>query len=184
VTRSGEPVDRESGAPPIAGDRLPDDALDTSKLLLELIHVAYATRGADAATRSSPGAAGADVRPAASPHAIRAAIHVYQHGERTIGQLAEGLGISYGWASRVVSELEESGMVRRSVDPLDRRVVRVSLTPEAMAMVEGAYRWRGDAVARALATLDDHGRRAVRTFLRRAIDELTEAGRARGPRVG
>ena len=156
-----------------------DETLETSKLLLELIHAGYATRGADIARSSSPGDHAVDGRPPASPHAIRAAIHVYQHGQRTIGELADGLGISYGWASRVVSELEASRLVRRSTDPADRRLVHVTLTPEAMAMVEGAYRWRGDAVARALETLDEAGRLAVRTFLRSVIDELAEAGRGR-----
>ncbi len=164
------------------GAPLSDEALETSKLLLELIHAAYATRRADVATGSSRSAGEPDAHPAASPspHAIRAAIHVHQHGQPTIGELAAGLGISYGWASRVVSELEASGLVRRTTDPADRRLVHVTLTPAAMAMVEGAYRWRGDAVARALATLDGPGRRAVRGFLRKVIDELAEAGRARG----
>ncbi len=170
----------ETRATDAAPEPLSEETLETSKLLLELIHAGYATRRADAATTPSGVEGEADAHPAASPHAIRAAIHVYQHGQRTIGELADGLGISYGWASRVVSELEASGLVRRSTDPADRRLVHVTLTAEAMAMVEDAYRWRGDAVARALATLDEPGRLAVRTFLRNVIDELGEAGRARG----
>jgi DNA-binding MarR family transcriptional regulator len=175
--RPGRPG--ESPASPLS-----DEALETSKLLLELIHASYATRAADATGRPSSADAPADVRRGAPPHAIRAAIHVYQHGERTVGELAEGLGISYGWASRVVSELEASGVVTRSADPADRRVVRVAIAPAAKSMVESAYRWRGDAVARALEALDEPGRRAVRTFLRNAIDELTRAGRGRRPPVG
>lgn len=148
---------------------LSEDALETSKLVVELVHAALATRDADA-----PAARGhASTTRQISPHAVRATIHVYQHGERTIGELASGLGISLGWASRVVSELEGAGMVRRTSDPSDRRVVRVSLAPEAHAIVEGAYRWRGDAIERALSGLDADGRAAVRTFLRRAVDELT-----------
>lgn len=161
--------------------RLSDEALETSKLLLELIHASYATRAADVPGGVGPGAGASgglrEGHAPASPHAIRAAIHVYQHGERTIGELAEGLGISYGWASRVVSELEAAGVVTRTIDPADRRVVRVAIATEAMATVERAYRWRGDAVARALEALDEPGRHAVRTFLRATIDELARAGR-------
>ena len=169
-------------APPVAGpgpEPLSEDAFETSRLLLELIHASHATRDADA----GPAGPGHDRRgsrcAAPSTHAIRAAIHVYQHGERTIGELAAGMGISYGWASRVVSELEASGTVARRADPDDRRVVHVALTPESVAMVESAYRWRGDAVERALAALDADGRRAVMTFLRRVTAELDTAGRER-----
>ncbi len=156
---------------------LSDDAFEASQLLLELIHVAYATRAAEAETAAAgePGPAG-HVRSAPSTHAIRAAIHVYQHGERTIGELAAGLGISYGWASRVVSELESTGLLERRVDPSDRRIVRVSLTAEAMDMVVRTYRWRGEAVERALTGLDANGRRAVTDFLRRVTVELGRAG--------
>jgi len=165
---------------------LSPDAFEISRLLLELIHVTYATRGADAApagagrSGTSP-ATGAGRQETPSTHAIRAAIYVYQHGERTIGELAAGLSISYGWASRVVSDLEASGMVARRADPDDRRVVRVSLTPESIAMVENAYRWRGDAVERALESLDEDGRQAVTAFLRRVTQELDAAGRERKP---
>jgi DNA-binding MarR family transcriptional regulator len=173
-----------------AGRDLPalsDDAFEASRLLLELVHVAYATRAAEAETAAAAraprgtgvSAAGRVLRSAPSTHAIRAAIHVYQHGERTIGELAEGLGISYGWASRVVSELEATGMVERRVDPVDRRVVHVSLTSDAAEMVERTYRWRGEAVDQALAGLDAHDREVVRTFLRRVTEELARAGQER-----
>ena len=152
---------------------LSDDALETSRLVVELVHAALATGDADAP--GAPGRAGTSWR--ISPHAVRASIHVYQHGTRTIGELASGLGVSIGWASRVVSELEEAGLVLRTTDAGDRRVVRVSLTPGALAIVEDAYRWRGDAIERALAGLDAAARAAVRTFLRRAIDELRSGGR-------
>lgn len=172
------PVHRRTAAP----TPLSDDAFETSQLLLELIHAAYATRAAEARTAATgepggrePGGPG-HARSMPSTHAIRAAIHVYQHGERTIGELAAGLGISYGWASRVVSELESAGMVQRRPDPSDRRIVRVLLTPEAMDMVVRTYRWRGEAVERALAGLDARGRRTVADFLRRATVELSRMG--------
>jgi DNA-binding MarR family transcriptional regulator len=175
-TRSSRVTARLDGARPS------DDALEVGRLVLELIHVAYGTSEADGGGEArAPGQAAhaqADGR-VVSPHAIRAAIHVYQHGQRTVSELADGLGISMGWASRVVSELETSGMVVRSADPGDRRVVRVSLTPEAVDVVDHAYRWRADAIERALGPLDPDGREAVRTFLQAAVDELARAGRRR-----
>jgi DNA-binding MarR family transcriptional regulator len=180
------------------------DTLETSRLLVELVHAVYATRAAEAETaagaggddrsstgvgvatgsphgseraRSAPSTSGEPTRrEAPSTHAIRAAFHVYQHGQRTIGQLADGLGISYGWASRVVSELEAGGLVERHVDPADRRVVHVLLTSEALAMVERTYRWRAEAIQRALDGLSSEQREGVRAFLRRATEELARAG--------
>jgi DNA-binding MarR family transcriptional regulator len=166
-----------------------DDAIDVGRLLVELIHVVYATRDDDPGTEPdahggksdphgvelNPHGGAPRLRPPVSAHAIRAAMHIGRHGTRTIGELAEGLGISVGWASRVVSELEASAMVVRAPDRADRRIVHVSLTPEASAVVERAYLWRAEAIERALAPLDPAGRAAVRTFLRHAVDELPRA---------
>jgi DNA-binding MarR family transcriptional regulator len=185
------------------GDTPSDDAIEVGRLLVELIHVVYATRDVDPGTEpdapggrpdghgAEPDPHGAEPdmhgverephrgaprsRPPVSAHAIRAAMHIGHHGTRTIGELAEGLGISIGWASRVVSELEASAMVVRTPDRVDRRIVHVSLTPEASAVVERAYLWRAEAIERALASLDPAGRAAVRTFLRHAVDELPRA---------
>jgi DNA-binding MarR family transcriptional regulator len=91
-----------------------------------------------------------------------------------VGQLATGLGISYGWASRVVEELEAAGYAIRERDTEDRRVVRVRLDPRKIDEVERAYQWRGDTVRAALAPLNDSERDAVRAFLRRLTDLLRE----------
>ena len=168
----GKSVTVHSPAAPTA-----DSTLETSRLLLEFLHAAYATRrldadggdvgGGEATTRGN--------RPVTvSTHAVRAAIHVYRHGERTVGQLAAGLGISYGWASRVVEELEAAGYAIRERDADDRRVVRVRLDPAKTREIERAYEWRGQTVRAALAPLGDSEREAVRLFLRRLTDLLRE----------
>jgi DNA-binding MarR family transcriptional regulator len=164
-------------------ESLSESTLDTSRLIVEFLHAAYATRHEDdaaetaAADGSSETAAERHGRlpVAVSTHAVRAAIHVYQHGERTVGQLASGLGISYGWASRVADELEAAHYVVRERDTDDRRVVRVRLNPDARNEVERAYRWRAEAVQQALEPLSDSERESVRTFLRR-VTELLRAG--------
>jgi DNA-binding MarR family transcriptional regulator len=161
----------------------PDTTLETSRLLVEFLHAAYATRRLDADGNGEPGdgngRAHGTASVALSTHAVRAAIHVYQHGERTVGQLASGLGISYGWASRVVEELEAAGYCTRERDAEDRRVVRVRLNPARVGEVERAYHWRGESVAAALEPLPESERAAVRLFLRRLTNLLRdeEAGR-------
>jgi DNA-binding MarR family transcriptional regulator len=169
-------VTARSPAPGAASDA----TLETSRLLVEFLHAAYATRrldsdidGANGHTNGGAdhhGTESADV----SSHAVRAAIHIYQHGERTVGQLASGLGISYGWASRVVEELENAGYAIRERDSDDRRVVRVRLNPDKIQEVERAYQWRGATVAAALEPLAAPEREAVRIFLRRLNGLLRE----------
>src|ERR1035437_2954575 len=176
-------VDRTSagvGNPSTGG--LSAAALETSRLMVELLHAAYATRRLDLddnrdadAAAGEPGRTHGTASVDVSTHAVRAAIHVYQHGERTVGQLASGLGISYGWASRVADELETAPYVVRDRDTDDRRVVRVRLNPQALGEVERAYRWRGREVQEALAPLSDAERESVRLFLSR-VTELLRAG--------
>jgi DNA-binding MarR family transcriptional regulator len=189
---------------PVAGgsarSRISDDALETGKLLVEFLHATYATRRQRLEGENEPGAGPEEARiearpeveaassagqpasaasaagqPPMSAHAVRAAIHVYQHGERTIGQIASGLGISYGWASRVVEELEAAGHAVRERDEQDRRIVHVRLDPAALAEVERAYAWRGEAVDRALEPFSESERATIRLFLRRVIDQLRES---------
>ena len=160
-----------------ARSRPSDAALETSRLLVEFLHAAYATRNADAAEGGSDAAMtgrGQGTSSDVSTHAVRAAIHVYQHGERTVGQLASGLGISYGWASRVVEELESTGYLIRERDNDDRRIVRVRLNPDKLEEVERAYEWRGLAVQAALEPLSESEQGAVRLFLRRVTELLRE----------
>lgn len=167
-------VTEETAAPA----RISEETLETSRLLVEFMHAAYATRRRpddEAAPSDDGGGARAHgTSEEVSTHAVRAAIHVYQHGERTVGQISSGLGISYGWASRVVEELEAAHYVIRSRDESDRRIVRVRLDPSALEEVERAYHWRGRAVEEALEPLSEDQRVAVRHFLRRVIDLLRD----------
>jgi DNA-binding MarR family transcriptional regulator len=135
---------------------LTTETLETSRLLLDFLNAAYAARNAS----GEPGPAGM------SSHAARAAIYIHRHGERSIGQLAAGLGISYGWASRVVDELEAAGYVSRERDRRDHRVVRIRLDPAAIGAIERAYRWHEKDVTEALRQLSTDEREGVRTFLR------------------
>jgi DNA-binding MarR family transcriptional regulator len=163
------------------------EALEISRLLVDVLRVGHVGERAgseqvrlggsgslaarDGSASSDPSAAGPS-----SAHVIRAAIHIHEEGPQTIGQLAQGLGISQGWASRVVDELERAGYVERERDPADRRVVRVRLTPMAVERVERAYRWRGGAVEAALSGMEPEERAAVATFLRRFIESSRASG--------
>jgi DNA-binding MarR family transcriptional regulator len=178
-------VDRTRSAQgAISRPGLSDETLETSRLLVEFLHAAYAARHesmAGSQAEPEPIAAEPEMPPPEpiSEHAVRAAIHVYQHGDRTVGQIASGLGISYGWASRVVEELERAHYASRTRDLEDRRVVHVRLDPGAERLVERAYHWHGEAVQAALAPLTAAEREAVHGFLGRLTEQLNarRAGR-------
>ena len=120
--------------------------------------------------------------PSLSPHQVRVVMTLVKQPGRTISELAEAVGISLGWASRVVEELEATGHVQRERDPDDRRVVRVSLTPAVQAIAESTFRQRGQVVADALAALGPEEREAVRRFLERLAEGFERlAGRTGTP---
>lgn len=145
------------------------EVLETGRLMLELLHSGYSAEGSEQAGGADR-AHGSGVR--VSRGAIRASIELYQRGELTMGQLAATLGVSNGWASRVVEELVVAGVCERVTDAADRRVVHVRLTQGSREMVESSYRWRLDIVERALEGLAPRERGAVRLFLARAADAL------------
>jgi DNA-binding MarR family transcriptional regulator len=108
--------------------------------------------------------------PTLSPHQVRVVMALVKQPGRTISELAEAVGISLGWASRVVEELEAIGHVQRERDAEDRRIVRVSLTPSVQALAENMFRQRGEVVTASLAELSPDERAAVERFLRRLAE--------------
>lgn len=57
-------------------------------------------------------------------------------GAATAGKLAEVMGLTTGAVTRVIDRLEQSGYVRRSTDPADRRRVVVEIVPEKIGTLE------------------------------------------------
>jgi DNA-binding MarR family transcriptional regulator len=181
-----DPIPTVAPSPAAAAGAPTGDALEISRLLVEVLQLGHMGRrggpagGGDTAAiprahEAATGAHAARGGPVTS-HVIRAAIHVYDNGPQTISQLAAGMGVSQGWASRVVDEMERAGYLERERDPDDRRVVRVRLVPAAVERVEMVYRWRGDSVEEALEGMSPADRATVTAFLHRFVD----AARARG----
>jgi DNA-binding MarR family transcriptional regulator len=79
-------------------------------------------------------------------------------GQRSVGELADAVGLSLPAASKLLRDLEERGLVVRREDPADRRRTVVTLAPETR---DGVHSW-----------LDERDRP-----LRSALDSLTDAER-------
>lgn len=124
-----------------------------------------------AATRAGPPS---DVPVTVSPKLVRALLYLAQHGGRamTVGELAEGVGVSLGWASRVADELVSIGLLERIRDDRDRRVVQLQLTPRATLVSGRLWSDREDAVVAALSEIFPEERPVIARFLRRLATEL------------
>lgn len=70
-----------------------------------------------------------DVPEGISPGQVQVLISL-SRGPRSVGSLAEEVGVSSPAVTQLVDRLVEHGMVERRPDPLDRRVVLVDFVPE------------------------------------------------------
>ncbi|HEY6962529.1 MAG TPA: helix-turn-helix domain-containing protein [Gaiellaceae bacterium] len=101
-------------------------------------------------------------------------LHVGAEGERSVGQIAEELGLSLPAASTLARELEERGLLRRREDPADRRRTVVALAPDSAASVQEWLARRSAPLERTLAALDARERDAFLKGLRALGDALME----------
>ncbi len=91
---------------------------------------------------------------------IKALIHLAQHGEEKMSELARGLDISLPAATDLVDRLAAGGHVERIRDDRDRRIVLVRLSPGARSRIEPVQAYRRRAIEKVLASLDEHERSA------------------------
>ncbi|WP_427015405.1 MarR family winged helix-turn-helix transcriptional regulator [Pseudarthrobacter sp. P1] len=78
-----------------------------------------------------------------------------------VSDIARNSGIRVPSATEQVIKLETAGLVERSVDPNDARVVLVALTPAGRAALAEANAFRNGIIAKALAALTDAERAAI-----------------------
>lgn len=77
--------------------------------------------------------------------------YIWQHERVLVGDLAEGLDISFPSATNMVKRLEEKGLAQRAINPRDRREVEILLSGEGCALVE---RFENERVSRFTAFLE------------------------------
>jgi len=103
-----------------------------------------------------------------APHLSALSVLVFG-GARTLGELAAAEQVTPPSMTRIVRNLEASGLVERQTDPADRRVVLVSATGRGReVLLEGRRR----RVAELAARLDTLGDEELETLARAA--ELIE----------
>jgi DNA-binding MarR family transcriptional regulator len=84
-----------------------------------------------------------------------------RQGSMSPGELAENERVQPPSMTRTVAALAELGLVTRSVHPVDRRQIVVTLTPAGAAVVRETRRRRTAWLARRLAELTPHEREVL-----------------------
>jgi DNA-binding MarR family transcriptional regulator len=103
---------------------------------------------------------------------MEAVVFLSQHRSATMGELADGLGISAAAASELVARLGEKGVVTRRRDAEDARVVRVALAASAERHAEELLARWGAHVEAVFAAYPGIDPGTLAAFLRALIDSL------------
>lgn len=100
------------------------------------------------------------------------ALHLLEHGPVAAGAIAAHLELTTGSVTALIGRLVKAQLVTRTVDPDDRRVVRVALRPEAWQRLAAVYGPAGQRVAELSTGLSAARRQQVTTVLHSVADEL------------
>jgi DNA-binding MarR family transcriptional regulator len=104
--------------------------------------------------------------------------------ERSVGELAEHLGISLGAMSRAVEGLHERGLVQRAEDRRDRRVKRVALTDAGHEVPRALNEARLSALAELIESLEEEEAQALGAALQMILGRREEIAAKRPPQKG
>ena len=86
---------------------------------------------------------------------------IARSGTIRLSELAREEGLNPTMLSRIVGKLEAAGMVTRTCDPHDARVIHLAATPEGMALREAIRGERTDALLYALRNLSKEEKQAL-----------------------
>ncbi len=64
---------------------------------------------------------------------------ITEHGNPTMREIADFLGITPPSATSIIQRLVRSGRLKRIVDPTDRRKVRLTVSQTGKSMIDDAY---------------------------------------------
>ncbi|MFT4043689.1 MAG: MarR family transcriptional regulator [Gordonia sp. (in: high G+C Gram-positive bacteria)] len=92
-------------------------------------------------------------------------------GPLPVHEIAKAVGLSFAAAGRAVDRLVQAGLVDRREDHADRRIKRVTPTPQGRAVIEKQLDIKEELVARFVSGLPTE----LRTALTYALDSIVDA---------
>lgn len=102
--------------------------------------------------------------------------HLRKVGPLSIGELAQALGITTGSATVACKRLEKAGLVVRTRQLEDERVVQVALTEQGHARIDALRQQKREALAELLSVLDQ----CEQEKLQHMIERLLRAAESQG----
>lgn len=107
-----------------------------------------------------------------SPMDARVLVFYARHPGATQSELSAHAGRDKGQVARLVASLRAQGLLEAQPDPVDRRSVRLQLTPEGRAAQQALQRQRRRLADQACAGLDEEERAVLQGLLRRVLHNL------------
>jgi DNA-binding MarR family transcriptional regulator len=99
--------------------------------------------------------------PGVSPTQVSALATIEREGPLTLGELAAREGVQPPTISAAVGRLEEQDLVHRTVDPADRRVHRVEVSPAGRRLLEKSRSRKNEYLERRLRALSTEDRATI-----------------------
>lgn len=102
---------------------------------------------------------------AVTPAQFDALLHIDRAPGLTIGDLTAQLGLAYSTTTDLVDRLEQRGYAERTRDADDKRVVRVRVLPDGLAVIRRVMEARREYLARILRRIPEEDRGRILTSL-------------------
>lgn len=116
---------------------------------------------------------------------VSAITRLYDRGPLSLKDLSSELGLSHSTVSGIVDRLERRGLLQRETDARDRRLTRISITPEVQGYVDsGLLQAQLGRLLPALRSATRQQRRQIReglALLLSLIEAPTALRRRKGP---
>ena len=102
------------------------------------------------------------------------ALTLLRGGPLAAGVLAKEIGLTPGAVTGMVDRLERAGLVRREVDPNDRRRVVVTATDSGQDAHNGLFTELGAAMAAMMTRYSPAEQKVISDFVDRTVEVLKE----------
>lgn len=99
----------------------------------------------------------------------------------TPAELADLAGVTRATMTGLIDTLERDGLVTRTPDPKDRRMMSVSLTPHGHARLEKILPQHFRRVSALMGALDESERKMLVQLLNKVLQQASDVGKSAAP---